>query len=116
MLLGGARLWGAIPESAGLHALTAGAIGTMTLAVMTRAARGHTGRALAADAATTTAYLLITASAALRVAAGLLPETGMTLLSLAGIAWIAAFATFVAAYARPLTTPRLRASDCAAPG
>jgi uncharacterized protein involved in response to NO len=117
VLLGAARLWGAIPESAGLHALTAGAIGTMTLAVMTRAARGHTGRPLTSDAATTSAYLLVTAGAALRVASGLLlPETGATLLSFAGIAWIAAFATFVVAYARPLTMPRLRASDCAAPG
>jgi uncharacterized protein involved in response to NO len=81
------------------------------------ARRDDAGRPLTSDAATTSAYLLVTAGAALRVASGLLlPETGATLLSFAGIAWIAAFATFVVAYARPLTMPRLRASDCAAPG
>jgi uncharacterized protein involved in response to NO len=41
-----------VPSVAGLHALTAGAIGTMTLAVMTRATLGHTGRPLTADRAT----------------------------------------------------------------
>lgn len=115
LLLGASRLWDAVPETAGLHALTAGAIGTMTLAVMTRASRGHTGRPLAADAATTATYILVTAGAALRVAAGLLPESATLLLGLAGAAWIGAFAVFVAAYARPLATPRLRPSDCAAP-
>ena len=53
LLLGLGTLW---PDSIGrlatLHALTAGAIGTMTLAIMTRATLGHTGRALAADRAT----------------------------------------------------------------
>jgi len=33
-----------VPDSAALHALTVGAIGTMLLAVMSRAALGHTGR------------------------------------------------------------------------
>ncbi|MDP2226850.1 MAG: NnrS family protein, partial [Moraxellaceae bacterium] len=38
-----------VPPTVGVHALTVGAVGVMTLAVMTRASRGHTGRALAAD-------------------------------------------------------------------
>jgi uncharacterized protein involved in response to NO len=45
MLMGAAIAWpDAIAPSAALHALTAGAVGTMTLAVMTRASLGHTGR------------------------------------------------------------------------
>jgi hypothetical protein len=57
------------PATAPLHALTAGAIGTMTLAVMTRATLGHTGRVLAAGAMTSAIYALVTAAALLRVAA-----------------------------------------------
>ena len=45
-LLGLAVIDAHLPQSAAIHALTAGAIGTMTLAVMTRATLGHTGRAL----------------------------------------------------------------------
>jgi uncharacterized protein involved in response to NO len=41
-----------LPATASLHALTVGAVGTMTLAVMTRASLGHTGRPLAAGPAT----------------------------------------------------------------
>jgi len=45
-----------LPQTAALHALTAGAISTMTLAVMTRASLGHTGRPLAAGPGTATIY------------------------------------------------------------
>ena len=48
-LLGLSLLDADLPQSAAIHALTVGAIGTMVLAVMTRATRGHTGRALLAD-------------------------------------------------------------------
>jgi uncharacterized protein involved in response to NO len=51
-LLGLAMLDAGLPQSAAIHTLTAGAIGTMILAVMTRATRGHTGRDLSADRAT----------------------------------------------------------------
>ncbi|MBV9153847.1 MAG: NnrS family protein [Alphaproteobacteria bacterium] len=52
-----------IPETAALHALTAGAMGTMLLAVMSRAGLGHTGRALKAHPATVGSYLLISIAA-----------------------------------------------------
>ena len=48
-----------MPQSSALHALTAGAIATMTLAVMTRATLGHTGRAVETDAATLAIYLMV---------------------------------------------------------
>lgn len=96
-----------IPRSAAVHALTAGAMSTMILAVMTRATLGHTGRALHANGATVVLYGLVTLGAVLRVAAplGLLDYTlGM---EAAGLAWIAAFALFLAAYGPILFAPRV---------
>ncbi len=68
-LLGASILSPAVPASAAIHALTAGAMATMILAVMTRATLGHTGRELKANAPTIFLYLLVTLGAALRVAA-----------------------------------------------
>jgi NnrS protein len=58
-----------LAQSAAIHALTAGAIGTMTLAVMTRVTLGHTGRELTADRSTIAIFLLVTVAAAARVVA-----------------------------------------------
>lgn len=71
-----------------LHALTVGAIGTMTLAVMTRATPGHPGATLAM-------CLLVTLAALLRVASAFAGAQAVVLTSLAGLAWSAAFAAFV---------------------
>src|SRR5690606_36073890 len=68
-LLGAALVSDAVARSAALHALTAGAFGTMILAVMTRASLGHSGRALTASPATTLCYVLAIAAALVRVAA-----------------------------------------------
>ena len=68
-LLGLAMLDADLPQSAAIHTLTVGAIGTMILAVMTRVTRGHTGRELSADHATSAIYILVTLAAILRVAA-----------------------------------------------
>jgi uncharacterized protein involved in response to NO len=105
-LLGLSHLWPDVPATAALHALTAGAIGTMALAVMTRASLGHTGRPLVAGARTTAIYLLITSAALLRVAAAITTMPYVPLLAAAGAAWIGAFLLFALAYARPLLTPR----------
>ena len=105
-LLGLAVLTGALPESAALHALTAGAIGTMILAVMTRATLGHTGQALQAGAGTTAIYVLVTASAVLRVAAPLLGAGQPEVLLAGGLAWIGAFGLFVALYGPLLVSRR----------
>jgi uncharacterized protein involved in response to NO len=96
-----------LPESAAVHGLAAGAIGTMTLAVMTRATRGHTGRPLQADAGTTAVYALVTFSALMRIAAPLWVEAYEPLLWIAGTAWIAAFAGFLVLYGPMLVAPRV---------
>ncbi len=111
LLLGGASLAPDLaPRTAGVHALTAGAVGVMTLAVMTRATRGHTGRPLAADAATTTIYLAINAAAILRVAASFAGEAQPLLLTASGLIWSLAFGGFAMAYGRMLLLPRPRAA------
>jgi uncharacterized protein involved in response to NO len=89
---------GWMPAGAPLHALTVGAIGTMTLAVMTRASLGHAGRPLHAGPGTSAVYLLVTLAAALRFAAPLLGEHAVLSTALAGCAWSAAFALFAFLY------------------
>ncbi len=106
VLLGLSELVPALPASTALHALTVGAIGTMTLAVMTRASLGHSGRALAADAATRTIYLLVTLAALLRVASAFAATHAVVVTSLAGLAWSAAFALFAVHYGPLLVRER----------
>lgn len=98
-LLGFSMLSPSVPSTAAIHALTAGAIGTMTLAVMTRATRGHTGRELSADRVTGAIYLLVNLAAAMRVAAAFAFDWSMPLLVGSACLWIAAFAGFVLGYA-----------------
>lgn len=98
---------GALAGTAALHAWTVGAIGIMTLAVMTRATRGHTGRALTASTFTVGTYAAIVAASALRIGAGAVPESNGALLELAGAAWIMAFGLFLIEYAPILLKPRL---------
>jgi uncharacterized protein involved in response to NO len=106
LLLALDRFLPVLPATAALHALTVGAIGTMTLAVMTRASLGHTGRPLAAGPGTTAIYLLVTLAAVLRLAAPLAGARYLDILWLAGLAWIGAFALFALLYLRPLALPR----------
>lgn len=106
VLLGLSIVTGAFQASAALHALTAGAMAGMTLAVMTRATRGHTGRDLVAGPMTIAVYILITLAAAIRVAAPILPISYMAAIHLAAAAWIGAFVLFIIAYGPMLTLPR----------
>ena len=106
-LLAGAQLGAPLPQSAAVHALTAGAMGTMILAVMTRASLGHTGRELRAGPATTIIYLLVTAGAVLRVAAPLSAVDYRIGLEVAGLCWIGSFVLFLLSYGPILFAPRL---------
>jgi uncharacterized protein involved in response to NO len=104
-LLGLSMLDVDMPLSAAVHALTAGAIGTMTLAVMTRATRGHTGRELSADIVTSTIYVLISVAAIMRVAAAFASSWSMLLLVGSACLWVAAFTGFVLCYSPMLLRP-----------
>jgi len=106
ILLGMSLLVPTQPASSALHALAAGAMASMTLAVMTRATLGHTGRDLHAGVGTTTIYLLVTVGAALRVAAPWLPFDYLLLIQLSGALWAGAFLLFLAIYGPMLLGPR----------
>jgi len=97
-LLGLSTLDPDIPLSAGVHALTTGAIGTMTLAVMTRATRGHTGRELSADFVTSAIYVIVSVAAMMRVAAAFALSWSIPLLVASACLWAAAFTAFVLCY------------------
>ncbi|HVY59688.1 MAG TPA: NnrS family protein [Xanthobacteraceae bacterium] len=97
LLVGASVLWPAqVPLGAGIHAWTTGAIGLMTLAVMTRATLGHTGRALAASPVTQAIYACLIVAALARIAAAF--GASIALLHLAAFAWLAAFGGFAVVY------------------
>jgi len=93
-------------DSAAIHTWTAGAIPLMSLAVMTRAARGHTGHPLTAPPATVALYGAIVAAMLARVLAVFVPSLAMTLLPLAASAWVAGLLGYVALYGPMLARPR----------
>ena len=95
-----------LPPMTALHALTVGAIGTMTLAVMTRATLGHSGRPLTAGPWTRTIYGLVSLAAMARLFAPLAADGYFALLCAAGVFWSGAFGLFAVHYARPLLGPR----------
>jgi uncharacterized protein involved in response to NO len=105
-LLGAGILGTGVPQSAGIHALTAGVMATMILAVMTRAVLGHTGRPLTASPQTVAIYALITLGAVLRVAAPFgIFDYGTGMLA-AAVAWAGGFTLFLAVYGPMLFRPR----------
>lgn len=93
-LLGLATLQWAVPLTAAIHALTVGAIGTMILAVMTRATRGHSGHDLVADRMTIVIYALVNAAAITRIAAALAIGPVSLLLMVSAGFWILGFLLF----------------------
>jgi uncharacterized protein involved in response to NO len=94
----GTSAWKADLTTSAIHGLTVGAMGTMILAVMTRASLGHTGAPLTADRGTVIVYLLVLIAAVLRMAAPVFPAIYMPLLDAAAAAWIAGFALFTVLY------------------
>ncbi|MPY73893.1 MAG: NnrS family protein [Alphaproteobacteria bacterium] len=98
VLLAAGIAWPEIGRSPGIHAFTAGGIGMMTLAVMTRATLGHTGHPLTASAGTNAIYLLVFAGALLRVAAPWLPVDYLAAVMVAGGLWTGGFLLFVLIY------------------
>ena len=108
LLLRALAVAGWVPDTLALHALTLGAIGGLTIGMITRTARGHTARPLQADAFETTAYLLVAAAAFARVFGPLLlPGLYLAWVQLSGLLWFAAFGLYAIRYWPVLTRPRL---------
>jgi uncharacterized protein involved in response to NO len=90
-----------------LHALTMGVFGTMILAVTTRAALGHTGRALTVSGGVAAAYVLLALGVAARVfAPALWPSHYLWTIFVSGSLWTAAFIVYLLVYAPILTLAR----------
>jgi uncharacterized protein involved in response to NO len=109
LFMGVNKLFPLTDTTTSLHTLTAGAIGTMTLAVMTRATRGHTGRPLVADRGTMAIYAAVTLAAALRVGAPFMGEYYFAALAVAAALWSLAYGLFVLLYFGMLTGRRVQA-------
>jgi uncharacterized protein involved in response to NO len=107
----GLRAAGALgwtPPSLAVHALTTGAIGGLVIAMVTRTAKGHTGRPLRADRWDVACYLLVALAALVRVAGPLLaPAWTLQALRGSGALWAAGFALYAVRYAPWLVRPRL---------
>lgn len=108
-VLTGLAALGLVSSAAGIHAWSGGAMGIMTLAVMSRASLGHTGRALAASTTLQGLYLLLVVGALARVCAAMHSAWSDALLHVAGLAWAAAFVGFALAYWNVFTRPRVTA-------
>lgn len=107
VLSGASDLGAPIPATAGLHALTAGAIGGAIVAVATRVGLGHTGRPLELPRGVVGCYVLVHGAALVRVAAIFAPgEVHRALVLVSGLAWACAFGLFTIRYWSILTTAR----------
>ncbi len=108
LIIGLAELTGALPLTSSTHALTAGAIGTMILAVASRASLGHSGREMKAPRFMPWAYLLVSLGALIRVLAPLFQEwvDYGTAIAASGVVWALAYAIFVAIYLPVWISPR----------
>lgn len=99
---------GLAPATAARHALTVGAIGTLTLGMMARVSLGHTGRMLQAPRRTAAGFGMITGAAVLRVLAAWIPPVSLPFtLMLSGFLWSSAFAAFLLDYTPILVRPRV---------
>jgi uncharacterized protein involved in response to NO len=99
LILSFSILWPQIvPASGALHAWTTGAMGIMTLAIMTRATLGHTGREVISTPATIAIYGAMLVATLARITAPLLPAIYYQALLVAGIAWLLAFGIFLVFY------------------
>ena len=91
--------WGALPSSAGVHALAIGATGGLVIGMITRTALGHTGRMLVAGKVEVTAYVLVQLAAVSRVLT-IMAFPGLVLggIHVAATLWALAFGIYFIRY------------------
>jgi uncharacterized protein involved in response to NO len=108
LVLRGLAESGVIAPPLATHALSIGVIGGMTIGMMTRTARGHSGRPLVADGFEVACYVLVQLAAVVRVFGGIaLPDLYRATVVVSGLCWSAAFALYALRYWPILTRPRL---------
>lgn len=110
-LLGLAQV-GWVSQSAGVHALAVGATGGLIIGMITRTARGHTGRPLRTSGPEVAAYLLVIVAAVLRVLLPIMaPQALQVWLAGAALAWSGAFIIYLVVYTPWLMQARLDGKD-----
>ncbi len=108
LLMRGLSAAGLLAGSFDVHALTVGAIGGLTIGMMTRTARGHTGRPLAADRYEAAMFLLVQAAALTRVFVGIAsPAFYMISVQLSALLWSGALGLYAIRYWPVLTRARV---------
>jgi uncharacterized protein involved in response to NO len=105
-LMGLAAFGAIFTPTAALHALTMGGVAGMVLAVTTRVALAHTGRALHAARLTVIAYGVFMLAAVIRTLSSLSGTAYLGMIDLAAAGWIIAFGLFTWVYWPVLTGPR----------
>jgi uncharacterized protein involved in response to NO len=106
LVIEAAAVFGGIADMAAIHVLSAGAIGTISVALIARAGLAHHGRAPVAGPVMVVAYGLVSLGAVLRVAALFVPGAFIALVIASGVVWTFAFAVFLAGYLPILIEPR----------
>ncbi len=100
--------FGWVAPSLATHALTVGAVGGLIIGMMTRTARGHTGRPLRADRSDVACFSLVLLAALVRVGMPMLAASQTIHAVLASAAlWSGGFALFAVCYWPVLTRARL---------
>lgn len=108
LVLRGLAALGLVAEPLTVHALTIGGIGGMTIGMMTRTARGHTGRALRADRFEVACFSLVFGAAIIRVFGGMIWSGAYIATVIAsGICWSGGFALFAVRYWPVLSRARI---------
>ena len=107
IVYGFSLLFGNFSETAALHLLAVGAVGGMTLAMMTRASLGHSGRPLTASLPIVLAYLAVIAAAFLRTFGTQFLDYFPVMIA-SGLLWMTAFGLFTWVFFSILTKPRSR--------
>jgi len=103
---------GAVSASAGIHALAVGTTGGLIIGMITRTARGHTGRPLQVSRLEVAAYGLVAGAAVARVLLPLLaPQHLVIWLIAAAAAWGLAFGLYLFVFAPWLVSTRLDGKD-----
>ncbi len=96
-----------ISSSSASHSFTAGAMGSIILAMIARVSQGHTGRLLSVGQGMKAGFALIILAGIIRVAGGLFQSTIVVeTYLLAALLWVTAYSLYVVLYSRILTTPR----------
>ncbi|MDR4462050.1 MAG: NnrS family protein [Nitrospirales bacterium] len=107
LILGAAILEFGVRQEDAVHALTTGAVGSMTLAIMTRASLGHTGRPRHAGPMTVMIYSLVNLGAVLRVFGPATDLSTSVVLGLSAIVWSSGYVLFTLVYGPYLFCPSL---------